>query len=199
MNTHRDTGTPTGSLSIGLILTGEYRHRRTGTQENTALPLATTDTGDRLAPVARPCWLSPPRSMMMHHKGNEHSQAYSLTGSYHCRHRRTGTQEGDRLALPRSYPYRRIPTQENRTQENTALPLATTDTGDRLAPVARSCWLSLSRSMMMNTAKEMNAHRDTGTPTGLHPYRLLPLPTREDRTQEGDRLALLQGLTKKLF
>ena len=51
MNAHRDTGTPTGSLSIGLILTGEYRHRRTGTQENTALPLATTDTGDRLAPV----------------------------------------------------------------------------------------------------------------------------------------------------
>ena len=101
MNTHRDTGTPTGSLSIGLILTGEYRHRRTGTQENTALPLATTDT---------------------------------------C---------------------------------------------DRLAPVARSCWLSLSRSMMMNTAKEMNAHRDTGTPTGLHPYRLLPLPTQEDRDTGG--------------
>ena len=70
-------------------------------------------------------------------------------------------------------------------QENTALPLATTDTGDRLAPVARSFWLSLSRSMMMNTAKEMNAHRDTGTPTGLHPYRLLPLPTQEDRETGG--------------
>ena len=70
-------------------------------------------------------------------------------------------------------------------QENTALPLATTDTGDRLAPVARSCWLSLSRSMMMNTTKEMNTHRDTGTPTGLHPYRLLPLPTQEDRDTGG--------------
>ena len=94
-------------------------------------------------------------------------------------------RDTDRLALPRSYPYRRIQTQENRTQENTALPLATTDTGDRLAPVARSCWLSLSRSMMMNTAKGMNAHRDTGTPTGLHPYRLLPLPTQEDRDTGG--------------
>ena len=60
-----------------------------------------------------------------------------------------------------------------------------TDRGDTLAPVARSCWLSLSRSMMMNTAKEMNAHRDTGTPTGLHPYRLLPLPTQEDRDTGG--------------
>ena len=39
MNAHRDTGTPTGSLSIGLILTGEYRHRRTGTQEGDRLAL----------------------------------------------------------------------------------------------------------------------------------------------------------------
>ena len=153
MNTHRLT--PLQALTIADK--GGQEHRD-------------TDRGDTLAPVVRSCWLSLSRSIMMHHKANEHSQGHTNT---------------DRLALPRSYPYRRIQTQENRTQENTALPLATTDTGDRLAPVARSCWLSLSRSMMMNTAKEMNAHRDTGTPTGLHPYRLLPLPTQEDRDTGG--------------
>ena len=125
---------------------------------------------------------------MMHHKGNERSQAYSLTGSYHCRHRRTGTPTQGRpltpslslgLILTGEYRHRRTGGQENTDTG------ATTDTGDRLAPVARSCWLSLSRSMMMNTAKEMNAHRDTGTPTGLHPYRLLPLPTQEDRDTGG--------------
>ena len=85
-----------------LALPRSYPYRRIPTQENTALPLATTDTGDRLAPVARPCWLSPHRSMMMHHKGNEHSQAYSLTGSYHCRQRRTGTQGHRQGRHPRS-------------------------------------------------------------------------------------------------
>ena len=74
-----------------------------------------------------------------------------------------------------------------------------TDRGDTLAPVARSCWLSLSRSMMMNTAKEMNAHRDTGTPTDLHTYRLLPLPTQEDRDTGGRQARSLTGAYKKLF
>ena len=74
-----------------------------------------------------------------------------------------------------------------------------TDRGDTLAPVARSCWLSLSRSMMMNTAKEMNAHRDTGTPTDLHPYRLLPLPTQEDRDTGGRQARSLTGAYKNYF
>ena len=39
---------------------------------------------------------------MMHRKGNEHSQAYSLTGSYHCRQRRTGTQGHRQGRHPRS-------------------------------------------------------------------------------------------------
>ena len=39
---------------------------------------------------------------MMHHKGNEHSQAYSLTGSYHCQQRRTGTQGHRQGRHPRS-------------------------------------------------------------------------------------------------
>ena len=38
-----------------------------------------TDRGDTLAPVARSCWLSLSRSMMMHHKGNEHSQGHRNT------------------------------------------------------------------------------------------------------------------------
>ena len=97
-----------------------------------------TDRGDTLAPVARSCWLSLSRSMMMHHKGNERSQAYSLTGSYHCRHRRTGTPTQGRpltpslslgLILTGEYRHRRTGGQENTDTG------ATTDTGDRLAPV----------------------------------------------------------------
>ena len=59
-------------------------------------------TGHRHRRQARPCWLALSRSMMMHRKGNEHSQAYSLTGSYHCRQRRTGTQGHRQGRHPRS-------------------------------------------------------------------------------------------------
>ena len=60
-------------------------------------------------------------------------QALTIAGKGGQEHR--DTDRGATLALPRSYPYRRIQPQENRTQENTAIPLATTDTGDRLAHV----------------------------------------------------------------
>ena len=94
---HRDTDRL--ALLQGLtknyfnILIGKYFNRKIFLQGHT--DRRDTDTGRQ----ARPCWLSLPRSMMMHHKGNERSQG----------HRNT-----DRLALHRSYPYRRIPTQENR-------------------------------------------------------------------------------------
>ena len=143
---HRDTGTPTQ---------GRHPYR--------LLPLATTDTGDRLALARsypyrriptqeghrqedrntqgrhpRPCCSlllarSPSRSMMIHHKGNEHSQEYretdrltplqALTIGDH-RHRR---QARSRSVLS--------------LQENTDTGGQDTDTGDRLAPVGS---LSLS-------------------------------------------------------
>ena len=161
------------------------------TQENTALPLATTDTGDRLAPVARPCWLSLPRSMMMHRKGNEHSQAYSLTGSYHCRQRRTGTQ-GHRQARSPSVlslqentgtgeqEHRRIPTQGRPLTggrplaplapvtdigANTYRPLATAHT---LAPVVPVCF-NLFRVMIPTPQRNTG---DRGDRNSTH--RLLP-------------------------
>ena len=62
MNTHRLT--PLQALTIADK--GGQEHRD-------------TDRGDTLAPVARSCWLSLSRSMMMHHKGNEHSQGHRNT------------------------------------------------------------------------------------------------------------------------
>ena len=101
-----------------------------------------TDRGDTLAPVARSCWLSLSRSMMMHHKGNEHSQGHRntdrLTPLQALAIADTGGQ-GHRRATP-SLSLGLILTGEYRHRRtghrmDTALPLATTDTGDRLSPV----------------------------------------------------------------
>ena len=97
---------PPNPVFSGNRKIGKYFNRKIFLQGHTYR--RDTDTGRQ----ARPCWLSLPRSMMMHHKGNEHSQAYSLTGSYHCRHRRTGTPTQGRPLTPslsRSYSYRKIP------------------------------------------------------------------------------------------
>ena len=127
MNTHRLTGTPTGSPPYrGLqknyfnILIGKYFNRKiffTGThRQEDRTP--TQATGSPL--LAR----SPSRSMMIHRKGNEHSQGPRDTGTptqgrhpYRLLPLAT-TDTGDRLALARSYPYRRIPTQEGHRQED---------------------------------------------------------------------------------
>ena len=124
MNTHRLT--PLQALTIADK--GGQEHRD-------------TDKGDTLAPVARSCWLSLSRSMMMHHKGNEHPQGHrntdTLTPSHALAIADTGGQ-GHRRATPSlslgliltgEYRHRRTGGQENTDTG------ATTDTGDRLAPV----------------------------------------------------------------
>ena len=125
MNTHRLT--PLQALTIADK--GGQEHRD-------------TDRGDTLAPVARSCWLSLSRSMMMHHKGNEHSQghrntdrltplqALAIADTGGQGHRRATPSLSLGLILTGEYRHRRTG-----HRRDTALPLATTDTGDRLAPV----------------------------------------------------------------
>ena len=128
MNAHRDTGehrqayTFTGSYHWRQDTGGatpspprSYPYRRIPTQEDRT---PTQATGSPL--LAR----SPSRSMMIHRKGNEHSQGHRDTGTptqgrhpYRLLPLAT-TDTGDRLALARSYPYRRIPTQEGHRQED---------------------------------------------------------------------------------
>ena len=106
-----------------------------------------TDRGDTLAPVARSCWLSLSRSMMMHHKGNEHSQghrntdrltplqALAIADTGGQGHRRAtpslsyrGLQKNYFNILIGKYFNRKIFLQGHTDRRDT-------DTGDRLAPV----------------------------------------------------------------
>ena len=123
MNTHRLT--PLQALTIADK--GGQEHRD-------------TDRGDTLAPVARSCWLSLSRSMMMHHKGNEHSQGHRntdrLTPLQALAIADTGGQ-GHRRATP-SHSLGLIPTGEYRhrrtgNRRDNAIPLATTETVHRHA------------------------------------------------------------------
>ena len=124
---------------------------------------------------------------MIHHKGNEHSQGHRDTGTptqgrhpYRLLPLAT-TDTGDRLALARSYPYRRIPTQEGHRQEDR-------NTQGRHPRPCCSPLLALapSRSMMIHRKGNERSQGHRRTPTGLHLYRLLPLATGHRR---GDTLA----------
>ena len=157
----------TGSLSLGLILTGEYRHRR-DTDRRTG-----THRGDTLAPVARPCWLSlslsvyddaPQRKWTL--TGTQgHRQARPLTGAY--------KKNYFNILIGKYFNRKIFFTGTHRQEDRTP----TQATGSPL--LARSP----SRSMMMHRKgnEHSQEHRDTD--------RLAPLQalTITDRTQEGDR------------
>ena len=110
--------------------------------------------------------------MNAHRDTGEHRQAYTFTGSYHWR-QDTG---GATPSPPRSYPYRRIPTQEDRTP--------TQATGSPL--LARSP----SRSMMMHRKgnEHSQAYRDTDT--GETPLQALTIGDHRHRRQARSRSVL---------
>ena len=126
--------------------------------------------------------------MNAHRDTGEHRQAYTFTGSYHWR-QDTG---GATPSPPRSYPYRRIPTQEDRTP--------TQATGSPL--LARSP----SRSMMIHRKGNEHSQEDrtptqaTGSPLlARSPSRSMMIHRKgNEHSQEHrdtDRLAPLQALT----
>ena len=152
---------------------------------------------------------SPSRSMMIHRKGNEHSQGHRDTGTptqgrhpYRLLPLAT-TDTGDRLALARSYPYRRIPTQEGHRQEDR------NTQGRHPRPCCSPLLaLALSRSMMIHHKGNEHSQEDRRTPTGSpllarSPSRSMMMHRKGNEHSQGhrdtDRLAPLQGLTKKLF